>query len=433
MASPAVMSSESAKTFGFMMRPAVCSAYSSSSPTSSPGRFSISSRTAADTGSGRLSMIAAASSDGRSCSRRAISSAERSASSAAPPSGPSSERASIASLLLRSTSTANAALRSFSASSAKTWARSAGCCFWSRLTRFAVAPRRIRRRTESRTTSILRWAMRSAQFTMRLSGFRSAAGRTPALFADARFFHALDAGLLDLVVGRDHEQRAVRLGADNVLQPVDRLAGARIGVPREDEHAELGRLPLFGGDGDRLLVADLPGGDRRRGLAALDVEALDDLVLERRVRLVAGRHHRRHRAARDHPAASVAARRATGTAGSRHGADRHLFLRDLFLHLDLVFLAHRGDLLGQRLVELHLPALFGRRDFELAEDCAGDADRGTPRDLVLGVERVRITRHRIDDRHARPGAGEPDSRVAASAVRLGGEQPEVALFFAARQ
>src|SRR4029079_6931301 len=80
----------------------------------------------------------------------------------------------------------------------------------------------------------------------------------------------------------------------------------------------------------------------------------------------------------------------------------------------------------------HLPALFGRRDFELAEDCAGDADRGTPRDLVLGVERVRITRHRIDDRHARPGAGESDSRVPASAVRLGGEQPEVALFFAAR-
>ena len=42
------MSSESAKTFGFMMRPAVCSSYSSRSPTSSPGRFSISSRTAAD-------------------------------------------------------------------------------------------------------------------------------------------------------------------------------------------------------------------------------------------------------------------------------------------------------------------------------------------------------------------------------------------------
>ena len=39
MASPAVMSSESAKTFGFMMRPAVCSSYSSRSPTSSPGPF----------------------------------------------------------------------------------------------------------------------------------------------------------------------------------------------------------------------------------------------------------------------------------------------------------------------------------------------------------------------------------------------------------
>ena len=40
------MSSESAKTFGFMMRPAVFSGYSSSSPTSAPaGFFCISSRT----------------------------------------------------------------------------------------------------------------------------------------------------------------------------------------------------------------------------------------------------------------------------------------------------------------------------------------------------------------------------------------------------
>ena len=43
------MSSESAKTFGFMMRPAVFSGYSSSSPTSPPaGRFWNSSSTAVD-------------------------------------------------------------------------------------------------------------------------------------------------------------------------------------------------------------------------------------------------------------------------------------------------------------------------------------------------------------------------------------------------
>src|SRR5687767_15170723 len=48
------------------------------------------------------------------------------------------------------------ASRSLSASSLKTWARSAGCCFCSRFSRLAVAPMRSSRLTESRTRSILR-------------------------------------------------------------------------------------------------------------------------------------------------------------------------------------------------------------------------------------------------------------------------------------
>src|SRR4051812_47454691 len=85
-------------------------------------------------------MRAAASSDGRSWSSLAISSAERPESSAAPPSGPSSLKPSIARRLLRSASTENAVCRSRSGNSEKSCARSGGCCFLSRLTRFGVAP-----------------------------------------------------------------------------------------------------------------------------------------------------------------------------------------------------------------------------------------------------------------------------------------------------
>ena len=73
-------------------------------------------------------------------------------------SGPSSEIASIASRPFRSASRLRAAWRSLSWRSLKIRARSAGCCFCSRFRRFAVAPMRSSRLTESRTRSILRCA-----------------------------------------------------------------------------------------------------------------------------------------------------------------------------------------------------------------------------------------------------------------------------------
>src|SRR5688500_4710743 len=64
----------------------------------------------------------------------------------------------MASLPLRSTSVLKAARHSRSGSSAKIWARSAGCCFCSRFRRLGVAPMRRSRRTDSRMRSILRCA-----------------------------------------------------------------------------------------------------------------------------------------------------------------------------------------------------------------------------------------------------------------------------------
>ena len=101
-------------------------------------------------------LTAALGGDGSSWVSLTTSSGVRPARKEAAASGPISLSASIARRLLRSTSRENADCRSFSGRSAKSWARSAGCCLCSRLTRFAVAPMRSRRFTESNTTSSLR-------------------------------------------------------------------------------------------------------------------------------------------------------------------------------------------------------------------------------------------------------------------------------------
>ncbi len=212
-------------------------------------------------------MIAATSSDGSSWVSLTISSAERPARSEAPASGPSSVSASIASRLLRSTSSEKAESRSLSGKSAKSCARSAGYCFCSRLTRFDVAPMRWRRLTESRTTSSFRWAMRTAQCSTKHRGYGdferqeecddarlerpAATGRSPPrpmaftrcsglisilglhrrLAADARF--------LDLVVARNLEERARRFGLHDVRKPIARLTHAWIAVLRHDQDLQI--------------------------------------------------------------------------------------------------------------------------------------------------------------------------------------------------
>ena len=157
MASPAVRSSDSANTVGFMMRPAVCSAYSSRFSTSPDSWGRMRSSTAADSSSGSSSISAAASSDGRSSSHSAMRSGGWSASRPAPGSTPYSISASIARRLSRSTRRLNASWRFLSVSSPRTSARSAGRCFWRRFRRLADAPIRCSRLTESSTTSIRRW------------------------------------------------------------------------------------------------------------------------------------------------------------------------------------------------------------------------------------------------------------------------------------
>ena len=136
------MSSESAKTFGFMMRPAVCSGYSSSSPTSPPaGRFCdqledggrqllrqvVDDRRRVV----RRQLLQRARRSLRRTGRRAARRRPRDRARTAPPS-PAGCCARPGARTRRG--------RSLSGSSEKTCARSAGCCFWSRLTRFAVAP-----------------------------------------------------------------------------------------------------------------------------------------------------------------------------------------------------------------------------------------------------------------------------------------------------
>ena len=118
MASPAVMSSGRAKTFGFIRRPAVCSGYSSRSADAAARLRLASGRGRRPTGrpaGGRSApprrRTGFPERGGRSPRPRAAP------SSSAPASGPSSVSASMASRAFCSTSRLNAAWRCFSASS----------------------------------------------------------------------------------------------------------------------------------------------------------------------------------------------------------------------------------------------------------------------------------------------------------------------------
>ena len=102
-------------------------------------------------------MSAAASSDGISWTSLAISSAERPASSVAPRLGAEFADALHRQPRLAFDQDAEGRRRvRRRAARRRSGARSAGCCFCRRFSRLAVAPIRSRRRTESRTTSILR-------------------------------------------------------------------------------------------------------------------------------------------------------------------------------------------------------------------------------------------------------------------------------------
>src|SRR5438094_1405311 len=214
-------------------------------------------------------MIAAASSDGSSWRSLAMSSADRPPRSAAPASGPSSLKASMASLELRSTRTENEVARSLSGSAVKTCARSAGCCFWSRLTRLDVAPMRISRLTDSRTTSILRWASERTS-----PDARSAQSITS--FSLPRFL-APDAAVAQRVAGRHLEERMIGFRADDAGQFVRRLAGSRVGVARHQQDLKVRRSPLLRDDDDRQVVADGAGRNRRRHADSFGANALDRL------------------------------------------------------------------------------------------------------------------------------------------------------------
>ena len=68
-----------------------------------------------------------------------------------------------------------------------------------------------------------------------------------------------NARLLQRVIGRHREQRSIGFGTDDVLQPVDRFAAARIAVLGHHEHLQIRREPLLRHHLDRLEVADRAG------------------------------------------------------------------------------------------------------------------------------------------------------------------------------
>ena len=67
----------------------------------------------------------------------------------------------------------------------------------------------------------------------------------------------------DRVVRRNHKQIGRRLGTVDIGQPIFDYTGAGIGVPRVDQHLQLGRLPALIGDLILSIVANLPGRNDR--------------------------------------------------------------------------------------------------------------------------------------------------------------------------
>ena len=79
---------------------------------------------------------------------------------------------------------------------------------------------------------------------------------------------AAGAALLDGVVGRHGEQRGGRFGALHAVERVGCCAEARIGAGALHDDLQVVGIPALEDDLDRLVVADLTGGDGARDARA---------------------------------------------------------------------------------------------------------------------------------------------------------------------
>src|SRR5690349_175523 len=73
-----------------------------------------------------------------------------------------------------------------------------------------------------------------------------------------------DPRFLQRVVGWHGEQRSIGFGANDVLQPIRRLAAAWVAVLRHQQDLQIRREPLLGDDFGRLQIADRAGRNRCR-------------------------------------------------------------------------------------------------------------------------------------------------------------------------
>ena len=91
---------------------------------------------------------------------------------------------------------------------------------------------------------------------------------------------ATGTALLDGVVGRYGEQGGSRLGALDVGKRVRGSAKARIGARALHHDLQVGRIPALEDDLERLVVADLAGGNGARDSGALGIHTVNGLRAE---------------------------------------------------------------------------------------------------------------------------------------------------------
>src|SRR5262245_8421260 len=82
------------------------------------------------------------------------------------------------------------------------------------------------------------------------------------------------------IVRRKLEERGVRLGAIDIGQPVDRLAGTRVAVFGQDDDLQFWVAPALVVDLDRTFVAHGSSRDRVADADALDRDSLDSLFTQ---------------------------------------------------------------------------------------------------------------------------------------------------------